>query len=456
VEGLFADGGAFDLEPWGAASAAAFLAGAPASVRATLEGFAAEDSEGTGIPGLRAGLQGALSDHIAAQVYATEESGEEPVPKRVRTVGRGCTPPSYESNETVSDAFAKGEAHSGRPRKPAHPEGAWLGPPPAAGGELHELTFREAYTPVQHVAGPPGHPAQAPPLFHEAHGFGGPAAVAMTTWALEAQAGALTPPPPPHVTRASRAPTLKERRAGIDAVRRIPELSRLDEQIEQINQAKAKRSSKYRGVTRHRRSGRWEAHIWVKETGKQVYLGGYEEEGHAAEAYDVAALKCKGKTVKTNFPIEKYSELLGYMDNISLEELVMAVRRQSQGFARGSSRYRGVTRHPGQNGRWEARIGTPGSKHVYLGLYADEAEAAKAYDRALVKRRGPQAATNFSISEYKSELKEYHLRQQKQLRQKQQRAAQKEKGKGKAAKADKGVPDPDPHLLQQATTKLLP
>lgn len=26
--------------------------------------------------------------------------------------------------------------------------------------------------------------------------------------------------------------------------------------------------SKYRGVTRHRRSGRWEAHIWIKELGR--------------------------------------------------------------------------------------------------------------------------------------------------------------------------------------------
>jgi hypothetical protein len=26
--------------------------------------------------------------------------------------------------------------------------------------------------------------------------------------------------------------------------------------------------SQYRGVTRHRRSGRWEAHIWVKELGR--------------------------------------------------------------------------------------------------------------------------------------------------------------------------------------------
>lgn len=34
------------------------------------------------------------------------------------------------------------------------------------------------------------------------------------------------------------------------------------------------------------------------------------------------------------------------MDSISLDELIMTVRRQSQGFSRGSSAYRGVTRHP--------------------------------------------------------------------------------------------------------------
>ena len=37
--------------------------------------------------------------------------------------------------------------------------------------------------------------------------------------------------------------------------------------------------------------------------GRQVYLGGYEHAEHAAEAYDVAALKCKGFKVKTNFDI---------------------------------------------------------------------------------------------------------------------------------------------------------
>lgn len=34
--------------------------------------------------------------------------------------------------------------------------------------------------------------------------------------------------------------------------------------------------------------------------------------------------------VKTNFPLTRYSDLLDCMDNISLEELIMAVRRQSQ------------------------------------------------------------------------------------------------------------------------------
>ena len=43
----------------------------------------------------------------------------------------------------------------------------------------------------------------------------------------------------------------------------------------------------------------------MKELGRQVYLGGYEHEEHAAEAYDVAALKCKGPRVKTNFTISR-------------------------------------------------------------------------------------------------------------------------------------------------------
>ncbi|RWW87732.1 hypothetical protein BHE74_00003424 [Ensete ventricosum] len=63
------------------------------------------------------------------------------------------------------------------------------------------------------------------------------------------------------------------------------------------------RSSQYRGVTFYRRTGRWESHI------------------------------C----------------------NLTKEEFVHVLRRQSTGLPRGSSKYRGVTLH--KCGRWEARIG---------------------------------------------------------------------------------------------------
>ena len=166
-----------------------------------------------------------------------------------------------------------------------------------------------------------------------------------------------------------------------------------------------KRSSKFRGVTKHRRSGRYEAHVWVRDTGKQLYLGGYAHEAFAAEAFDIAALKCKGSKAKLNFPPSRYEALQPFLQQVSLDELVMAIRRQSAGFARGSSVYRGVTHHP--NGRWEARLGVPGQRHVYLGLFACEEDAARAYDRALVRIRGIVAATNFPLSEYATELAQF-------------------------------------------------
>lgn len=64
-------------------------------------------------------------------------------------------------------------------------------------------------------------------------------------------------------------------------------------------------------------------------------------------------------------------------------------------------------------GRWEARIGIPAK--VYLGLFSMETEAAQAYDRALVRLRGTAAATNFALSDYRTDLAAYHKMQQVQL-----------------------------------------
>ena len=183
------------------------------------------------------------------------------------------------------------------------------------------------------------------------------------------------------------------------------------QQQQQEKEATPPHSSRFRGVTKHKRSGRWEAHIWIRDSKKQVYLGGYSNEQHAAEAFDLVAMKCKlmknGRKIKLNYPASKYQDLQGYLLSTSLEELIMAVRRQSQGFARGSSGYRGVTLHP--TGRWEARIGLPGGKkHVYLGLFETEVEAARAYDVKLVELRGPSMATNFAMSNYAKSIKIFY------------------------------------------------
>jgi hypothetical protein len=117
------------------------------------------------------------------------------------------------------------------------------------------------------------------------------------------------------------------------------------------------------------------------DTGWRLLPGGFESEERAAEAYDVAVLKSKGRQGRLNFDVEQYADLLECIDNVSLEELIMIVRRQSQAFSRGTSVYRGVTRHPRCPQRKAGPFGSP----------ATTLSSQLAADRQTCGRAGRQA-----------------------------------------------------------------
>ncbi|XP_057438075.1 AP2-like ethylene-responsive transcription factor At2g41710 isoform X1 [Lotus japonicus] len=148
--------------------------------------------------------------------------------------------------------------------------------------------------------------------------------------------------------------------------------------------AAGKRSSIYRGVTRHRWTGRYEAHLWDKSTwnqnqnkkGKQVYLGAYDDEEAAARAYDLAALKYWGPGTLINFPVTDYTRDLEEMQNVSREEYLASLRRKSSGFSRGLSKYRGLS------SRWETSYGRLAGSDYFSSIHygpGDDSAAESKY-----------------------------------------------------------------------------
>ncbi|KAK8943251.1 AP2-like ethylene-responsive transcription factor [Platanthera zijinensis] len=204
------------------------------------------------------------------------------------------------------------------------------------------------------------------------------------------------------------APAISEPHPGV-----VPKKARKDrvctakERISRMPPCAAgKRSSIYRGVTRHRWTGRYEAHLWDKSTwnqnqnkkGKQVYLGAYDDEEAAARAYDLAALKYWGAGTLINFPVSDYARDLDEMQVVSKEDYLVSLRRKSSAFSRGFTKFRGIPRQP-QMSRWDAPFGQMLGNEYY--------NCSAGRDPAMEGGKYPGGGGGFSCMDRKIDLTSY-------------------------------------------------
>jgi hypothetical protein len=119
----------------------------------------------------------------------------------------------------------------------------------------------------------------------------------------------------------------------------------------ELRKVSVDQASEFVGVCRRPKAKKWGAVINIE--GKTTRLGAFCSEEEAARAYDERAAAL-GKPV--NFPSEG----------------------QEQAFKRGSSKYRGVSKH---GKKWQASINIDG-KQKHLGNFDSEEAAARRFDKA--------------------------------------------------------------------------
>lgn len=118
--------------------------------------------------------------------------------------------------------------------------------------------------------------------------------------------------------------------------------------------AKPNATSQFKGVTKHRATGKFEAHLWDasvlrkgknrrgRHRGKQIYLGSFSNELAAARTFDMAAICYWGDEAFTNFPLSDYSEDIELLKSTEKEKIVKLLRRSEGGYLSGSDRFVGL------------------------------------------------------------------------------------------------------------------
>ncbi|CAK9866125.1 unnamed protein product [Sphagnum jensenii] len=151
------------------------------------------------------------------------------------------------------------------------------------------------------------------------------------------------------------------------------------------------------GVTKHRTSERFEAHVWNdldKSTNRCGKQGHYVSRIEAARIHDLSALKLgipSRRPYAINFPADLYHEDLEEMKDVPWKDYLWILKSSKK------------------HSKWEARVGynkTPSSKSdLYLGIYVDKIVAAHAHDLAALHfHKGKRhCKTNFHPASYPRE-----------------------------------------------------
>jgi hypothetical protein len=138
-------------------------------------------------------------------------------------------------------------------------------------------------------------------------------------------------------------------------------------------------SSRYKGVSWHHKYNGWVAVVMCE--GHWRNLGVFDSEIDAGHAYNLAAKEAFGEFARLN-DIPEDHQITTRRHNGDLR-----ARRQGD-----SSKWRGVAFHR-QHRKWQASIRV-GGKQRHLGLFSDEAEAARAFNKAAAEFRGDRAVLN--------------------------------------------------------------
>ena len=159
--------------------------------------------------------------------------------------------------------------------------------------------------------------------------------------------------------------------------------------------------SRFRGVTHHSRTARYEAHLW--DNGKQVYLGGFTNEAPAALAYDLAGVSYRGPEALLNGRWSIVEQELASRHTISKEDVIQKLRSQSKLMNK-------INPDPPFMKKVDLLISeamNPQMEHI--GVFSTAEDAARAYDRAMIEKLGGVLSSsflNFPLYEYLSMLSE--------------------------------------------------